>query len=380
MMFAICMFTGCSSDDDTPKDIKITSGSIKQELFADQTQSSEGIEFTTTGAWSSSISGVTRANDASWLSIDPSSGDKAGNYTINITLEPNTTGEDRKAEITIVCNGTTIKITVEQKAVTNSGEKPEVNQAKIRTIEYLNGDSSDDYTINFTYDNQDRIIKWEETMDGQVYFTLSAAYASNKIVLESNYHSDKEDSKTLMTATLNSDNYVETINFREERGYRWQEEIQTITYKNGQMVKCIEKEVADSDNELGPDEIYDMTWIDGYMQLLEWSGILERNVMKYNGAANDKTNLDLNWFLCLSEGYAFVAGGNGECHILASQGYCGKRSRNLKTEELVSYSSNGTTIYNYEYTYDNTGYPTQIKQYYVYNGVRQLDGIINIKY
>lgn len=137
-MFVICMLASCSNENDNPKDIKVTSGSTKHELFADQTQSNEGIKFATTGGWSSSISGVTRVSDASWLTISPSSGDQAGEYTINFTHRPNDTGKSRKAEIKIICGSTTITIIVEQKEYTQA-EQPSTAKVFITSAGKITG-------------------------------------------------------------------------------------------------------------------------------------------------------------------------------------------------------------------------------------------------
>lgn len=139
MMLAICALASCEKEKDEPKNIEVTGGSIKQELFADNTQSAEGVKFTTTGAWTSTITPTSRADAATWVSIDPAGGDKAGEYTINIKLSPNYTGETRKAEIKILCIGTTITVTIEQKGTTKDGEipkpKPEPSGSGILTNE-----------------------------------------------------------------------------------------------------------------------------------------------------------------------------------------------------------------------------------------------------
>lgn len=141
MMLAICTLASCSKDngDDMPKNIEVTGGNTTQEVFADNTQGKEGVKFTTTGAWTSSIVATTKADTPDWVSIDPASGDKAGNYTINITLTPNYTGDNRKAEIKISCGGTTITITVEQKGLTESGNQPQPTAGYITTAGKITG-------------------------------------------------------------------------------------------------------------------------------------------------------------------------------------------------------------------------------------------------
>lgn len=48
MMLAICALASCDKEKDEPKNIEVTGGSVKQELFADNTQGKEGVKFTTT--------------------------------------------------------------------------------------------------------------------------------------------------------------------------------------------------------------------------------------------------------------------------------------------------------------------------------------------
>ena len=122
---ATAAFIGCSKDD--PKEIDVVdNSSLTQEVYADDTEGDSGVTFTTTGAWTSSISSAqTRAdNTPDWISISPDHGDAAGTYTITITLTPNTTGADRTAIITISCNGTNITITITQKGENENGTTP----------------------------------------------------------------------------------------------------------------------------------------------------------------------------------------------------------------------------------------------------------------
>lgn len=103
---------------------------LSQTVYADQTTGKSGVNFTTAGAWTSSIAESataksTRAESPDWISIDPSSGDKAGNYKINITLGKNLTGEKRSATISILCGADKVTITVAQEATKEDGTKPE---------------------------------------------------------------------------------------------------------------------------------------------------------------------------------------------------------------------------------------------------------------
>lgn len=132
-------------DNDPPKSITVANQQqLTQTVYADNNAGKSGVTFTTAGAWSSSISEGTTAKSSraaapNWISIDPASGDKAGNYTINITLGTNLTGEKRSATITIMCAGEKIAITVTQEATTADGKLPDEVDSGSGTFTNTNG-------------------------------------------------------------------------------------------------------------------------------------------------------------------------------------------------------------------------------------------------
>lgn len=105
---------------------------LEQTVFADETLTGNALSFTTTGPWTSTITEVTtksgtkaatKSETVSWISITPDHGDVAGKYDISINLEPNLTGEDRSATITVTCAGEEMNITITQKGIVESGEQ-----------------------------------------------------------------------------------------------------------------------------------------------------------------------------------------------------------------------------------------------------------------
>jgi len=99
---------------------------LAQTIYADET-AGFNIDFVATGAWTSAITEGTTAKSTKsetdlWLSIEPDYGADAGEYTIVITLEPNTTGEDRAATIILTCNSEDTTIEISQMSTTESGE------------------------------------------------------------------------------------------------------------------------------------------------------------------------------------------------------------------------------------------------------------------
>ena len=127
IMMTLCInFSSCSSDKDDGNgslDSKIqvnNAESLTQTVYADETTGASSVTFTTTGAWNADIP----AEAAAWLSINQKSGDKAGEYSIVITLATNTTGADRTGVIVILCDGKEIMITITQTALTADGKTP----------------------------------------------------------------------------------------------------------------------------------------------------------------------------------------------------------------------------------------------------------------
>ena len=180
----VVALTACSDDngDGTGKDIQLAPGTPKDyTIFADETSGtpSEGISFTTTGPWRVTVV-QTRADafdsgevTPSWVTVSPDHGDAAGDYTISISLGVNTSGQDRKATITIECGGTKITITVEQKGTTEDGKVPDDGDEPVvptgaqlvsEVYHYFNNSpGEEDSRIELTYDERNRLIRWKKT-------------------------------------------------------------------------------------------------------------------------------------------------------------------------------------------------------------------------
>ena len=127
----MAIYFGCTEKDNVPG-IEITTGgqdlSKVQEFFAEANEAASTLGFVTKGAWSSKVTlentSSRKADDSVWLTIDPSWGDKAGPYTVTISLAANTTGQDRTASVTLSSGGTDITMNLTQKAVTKDGYLP----------------------------------------------------------------------------------------------------------------------------------------------------------------------------------------------------------------------------------------------------------------
>ena len=98
------------------------SGSVP---VATQEGSTASVDFTTSAAWTATVSDESRTS--SWCSVSPISGG-AGTHTLTITTTPNDTYDERHATVTLTCGTTSKSFTVSQKqkdALTASSNKNE---------------------------------------------------------------------------------------------------------------------------------------------------------------------------------------------------------------------------------------------------------------
>ncbi|MDR0332356.1 MAG: InlB B-repeat-containing protein [Dysgonamonadaceae bacterium] len=158
----ITLFAKWNEEDaDLPPITVENEESLTQEVLADAKQGASDVIFTTTGAWTSSISVAetktkteTETTAADWISISPESGD-AGTHTIEITLEPNFTGEDRTAIITITSGEAAIEINITQKGAKQKMTIAAVSEVHFKivgsgrmTIDWDDGFPNETYTLS----------------------------------------------------------------------------------------------------------------------------------------------------------------------------------------------------------------------------------------
>ena len=232
-------FAACSDEEETlgGKDIQFAEGtSSKIEVYADETAGTAegGISFTTTGAWRATVTPVTKAEDTAgtenWVQVVPDHGDAAGDYTIQVVLGVNATGEGRGATIAITCGTTTITITVTQKGTTEDGKVPEEGTDPVvpattyphlvSKIEFayipsrLEGDQDEELnrTYEFEYDGENRIsgysmkdYSYYGDVEREIAGTLDYSTAGEIRVNETGFEGGD------YTLKLNGAGYVESI-------------------------------------------------------------------------------------------------------------------------------------------------------------------------
>lgn len=137
----LCMlsFAACLSGEEQGEsgDITMTpeqKKNLSQQVGASATEANS-VTFTTVDAWSSSVRTV-RSEDVEWVRITPDHGDTAGTYTVAITFDANSTGEERQAQIIISCGETRITILIEQSADDNTGDDDDEPSVGGQPIQY----------------------------------------------------------------------------------------------------------------------------------------------------------------------------------------------------------------------------------------------------
>ena len=181
LLLAGALSWSCSDDDNDGGDggnggIVLDKGTqTEQVVYAnDKSGKNEGIKFTAQGPWKAEVKEVSTKADAAvaptvdWLALSQYSGDKAGDYTITLTLKQNFTGKTRKAEIHIICGDTVITITIEQKAEKEDGKKLRRVESVTYTQKCGEGNPFPDNekgTWVYSYDEQGRVAKVVSTWE-----------------------------------------------------------------------------------------------------------------------------------------------------------------------------------------------------------------------
>lgn len=122
---SVLLLVGCSKKEENQserKTIRFSDPSVVDKRFS--AMQTEGlVSFTAEAGWFAILTPESGTKALSWVSLDPSSG-SAGAASIRIVLQPNLSGKDRTATMTISCRGAETVLTLVQSALTESGELP----------------------------------------------------------------------------------------------------------------------------------------------------------------------------------------------------------------------------------------------------------------
>jgi hypothetical protein len=123
------LFTSCNKESETNPVIRFENlKTLRQTIFADEIIVPQVIKFTTTEAWTSSISVLPnsqlKGDEPDWILMSPRQGSAAGDYSLTIALGVNATGVDRTAVIMLTVEKSLTSITITQKGTTATGSVP----------------------------------------------------------------------------------------------------------------------------------------------------------------------------------------------------------------------------------------------------------------
>lgn len=389
LTIGVAMASCSDGDDESSKTIELTGGTqTTQTVFADETTPNNGIKFTATEAWTATITEVATTKAAAgrvdWVELSAYSGG-AGEFTLIMTLQPNLTGQSRKAEIRIVCGDTTIVIVVEQKGTKEDGTTPEspdgpdVSTDKLITkIEIDNyiytGEFDGTDVVDFTYDDQKRLTRMvvteeDETSEGEKITTVSTivfTYDNDKVSYEQTDVEDGVTSPYKPTGSITLDENCRAVS-GTGRDYEYKDKVEeyTFTYSleynaYGYLERSVRVEDSDSEEER-------LIWSNGNLVSVWWGdGYGTSNPDAIDraqyGSVLNKTNLDLNWIIALnSEGFDFATGDTNK--MFPMLGYTGKRSTNM-VEKIIAWTGASKETSKYVYTTNDDAFPVSITEYY----------------
>lgn len=350
VLWTAMILFACSDND--KKEFELAPGTTLDYIaYADETfiTPTEGISFTTTAPWRATISEIQSdelqtfegIREGTWVTISPDHGDIAGDYTIQISLEKNLTGKDRKAVVSIECGETKISITIEQKALTANGDIPTGGESSVAGLisemffYFPQNIDRENSRIELVYDNQGRLTIWKEKSidyDGSIDTeTLTYEYGDQVVYISSDKEADY-----FVTAYLNDAGYV----VRAEEGRPGNvQEVTTYTYD--------EKNHLIRTEQSG--EWEDYVWSDGNLAEIHYNNTQgESNNIKYTYYTNlgNKENFDF------SERTSWL-------EELVYAGLTGVQSLNLIHTEKGSSESAWKDNGNWTYEIDADGYVTK---------------------
>lgn len=394
---ALLIVASCSDSDNENDEsvIELTGGTTTQQtVYVDETQNAGSIAFKAPAPWTATVAEVQTKADVGrldWLTLSAYEG-KAGEVSLTMNLTVNTTGQDRKAEIRIVCGSTTLTITVEQKAMKENGELPDEAKpdepenpddpnipdnpdpeqpdhqnlknriVKIESVEwnekFPEQKGSDTSTTTFAYDDNGRLIEVKEVYkrsdslspDGPItsttIHTTTITYGEGTVSYELTDYDDgvldykmtgsvvlDENSRAVLGQEISSD-MEEGDNGKND----WKETYELSYDADGYLVRSVRTYTTDIGERT---TYYRTTWTDGNPTQVDWEITGTPCVDKATyGTVPNTANLDLNWLLCVFETEGWECSVGDSSRVFASLGYTGNRSKHL-AESVTSSLYNG---------------------------------------
>lgn len=210
-----------------------------------------------------------------------------------------------------------------------------VTDKRVKEIWLAYEDGEKELVRSFTYDSEGRVIR--TNYDEGVYETYT--YADNAIIATD----DDGDDKTIYR--LDNDGYL--VKEDHYSSYNGPERLSSTTeyvYNKGYLSKAIYKNYYESGEvtDEGTDECF---WNNGNI-------VLDSDICEYSNVANS-TSINLEALICGSFSDSPIK-------------FKGTYSKNLRSKMVVKEYDGAICTYQWDYTLDKDGLPTQVKHSYWY--------------
>lgn len=379
---------------------------LNQTVSAESVRGESPLEFTTDGAWTAVVlqmpddaepSFGTSGEEGFWISVSPDHGDAAGAYTMDITLQPNDTGADRKAVITIKCGNAKVEAYVTQQKG-QSGVVPSSRLLKNVTEFYEDSGYECKTSLDIEYDSDNRVsrlstfsanmVTGEE--EGEASMCIDYGQGTVKITMESDWRGETAEPLpgpaeavggrmvAELTGTLNADGYMEdgeiiTVYYAAHADgteYVWDKTRMECTarYSDGFLTAASWMEENCDPEKLNTyKHEYECHWGDDNMTGVDRAYVIYSGGETHRGASagvaaydsgvkNAGYSLDLNWLIAGGDTFSTIAGDS----IINVLDFYGRRSNYLVSRITDTGDGNYTETYNYTYRTDSEGYVTGI--------------------
>lgn len=332
LLFAV----SCSESNDDGGDndsVTLAIGTdLEQLVYADEQQGRAPIKFTATGPWAATVVPVSTKTDAvggsqvDWLKLSVYRGG-AGEVSLTMELQPNLTGQDRKAEIRIACGDMVITITVVQKATKADGTKPEdpskpAGYALVERVEanfFVGCKESYSGGTNryvFRYDDKNRIAEYEiteyedyngdEELELDYKYTTRFDYTRPDEIRLTEVRTDGSDYTETKTYRVQLDDYGRATQFKADGNDVYADSLIIFRYNDEGRLARVSWYRDNGTDDGGASEL-------AYEEMTYQNGVFSKVVSHHDNYGdhdefvfpadafsdhpNDRLNIDPNWLL-----------------------------------------------------------------------------------
>ena len=359
-VFTAALLLSCEEKEPVP----VTINSQPSQIAAEG--GSTSFTVTAPGTWTAAVQPASDGTAATWLTIDPASGE-AGEHTVTLTAEANTAEEERTATVIVTSGSSSATVSVSQAGTTAQDEPEEPEEPDtpdhtglVKSVEFSHseGEYSWAYLFNFEYDDLNRVSIVLTTMeDGDVagYSNKFTYNEDGTAILERDLYAVYGEGLEILNIVFDSEGKATEMFSAETSTYPDKTSYDMSYNDQGQLI-------AIKDNIYQSSEMSNIfEWSNGDNVKLIWSDddvISDDDVTNVPFSAydnNPKTNIDINWLSSI-KGVQYI---HQPHQILGAVGMLGKRDAHyaLPYDGINSYNSPDEITLPELYYYDGNPEP-----------------------